>query len=54
MEINLFGPISGDVFLRRGIIIQNTNGLSSMAPLFLERFNYNAMIEYVTIRKIKG
>jgi hypothetical protein len=24
------------------------------APLFLERCNYNAMIEYVTIRKLKG
>ena len=25
-----------------------------IAPLFLERCNYNAMIEYVTIRKLKG
>jgi hypothetical protein len=24
------------------------------APLFPERCNYNAMIEYVTIRKLKG
>jgi hypothetical protein len=24
------------------------------APLFVERCNYNAMIEYVTIRKLKG
>ena len=24
------------------------------APLFLERCSYNAMIEYVTIRKLKG
>jgi hypothetical protein len=31
-----------------------SDGLSSMAPLFLERCNYNAMIEYVTIRKLKG
>ena len=28
--------------------------LSMMAPLFYERCNYNAMIEYVTIRKLKG
>jgi hypothetical protein len=25
-----------------------------LAPLFLERCNYNAMIEYVIIRKLKG
>jgi len=25
-----------------------------LAPLFDERCNYNAMIEYVTIRKLKG
>jgi hypothetical protein len=25
-----------------------------LAPLFLERCNYNAMIEYVTIRRLKG
>jgi len=24
------------------------------APLFLERCNYNPMIEYVTIKKLKG
>jgi hypothetical protein len=24
------------------------------SPLFLERCNYNAMIEFVTIRKLKG
>ncbi len=28
--------------------------LSTMAPLFIERCNYNVMIEYVTIRKLKG
>ena len=28
--------------------------LSIMAPLFNERCSYNAMIEYVTIRKLKG
>ena len=28
--------------------------LPILAPLFLERCNYNAMIEYVTIRKLKG
>jgi hypothetical protein len=26
----------------------------TLAPLFNERCNYNAMIEYVTIRKLKG
>jgi hypothetical protein len=31
-----------------------SDGLSSEASLFLERCNYNAMIEYVTIRKLKG
>jgi hypothetical protein len=30
-----------------------SDGLSSFAPLFYERCNYNAMIEYVTIRKLK-
>jgi hypothetical protein len=30
------------------------DGLSSVAPLFNERCSYNAMIEYVTIRKLKG
>jgi hypothetical protein len=28
--------------------------LSLVAPLTDERCNYNAMIEYVTIRKLKG
>jgi len=28
--------------------------LSSLAPLIDKRCNYNAMIEYVTIRKLKG
>ena len=31
-----------------------SDGLSSVTPLFNERCNYNAMIEYVTIRKLKG
>jgi hypothetical protein len=31
-----------------------SDGLSSVAPLFNERCSYNAMIEYVTIRKLKG
>jgi hypothetical protein len=31
-----------------------SDGLSSVAPLFDERCSYNAMIEYVTIRKLKG
>jgi hypothetical protein len=32
----------------------NKTGFSIFAPLFYERCNYNAMIEYVTIRKLKG
>ncbi len=28
--------------------------LCTLAPLFDERCNYNAMIEYMTIRKLKG
>jgi hypothetical protein len=31
-----------------------SDGLSSVAPLFNERCSYNAMIEFVTIRKLKG
>ena len=31
-----------------------SDGLSNGAPLTDERCNYNAMIEYVTIRKLKG
>jgi len=31
-----------------------SDGLSSVAPLFDERCNYNRMIEFVTIRKLKG
>jgi hypothetical protein len=31
-----------------------SDGLSSVAPLTDERCNYNAMIEYVTIKKLKG
>jgi hypothetical protein len=31
-----------------------SNDLSNVAPLFNERSNYNAMIEFVTIRKLKG
>jgi len=31
-----------------------SDGLSSVAPLFNERCNYNAMIDYVNIRKLKG
>ena len=30
------------------------DGFSNFAPLFLERCNYNAMLEYITIRKLKG
>jgi hypothetical protein len=40
-------------------LIDNKKGdisvaLCTFAPLFDERCNYNAMIEYVTIRKLKG
>ena len=31
-----------------------SDGLFSVAPLFDERYNYSAMIEYVTIMKLKG
>ena len=31
-----------------------SDGLSSLAPLFDERCSYNAMIEFVTIKKLKG
>jgi hypothetical protein len=31
-----------------------SDGLSSVAPLFDERCNYNVMIEFVTIKKLKG
>ena len=30
-----------------------SDGLFSVAPLFNERCNYNAMIDYLTIRKLK-
>jgi len=31
-----------------------SDGLSSVAPLFDERCNYNAIIEFFTIKKLKG
>jgi len=31
-----------------------SDGLSSLAPLIDERCSYNAMMEYVTIVKLKG
>jgi hypothetical protein len=31
-----------------------SDGLSSVAPLTDERCNYNSMIEYITISKLKG
>jgi hypothetical protein len=31
-----------------------SDGLSSFAPLTDERCNYNGMIEYVTIRRLKS
>jgi hypothetical protein len=31
-----------------------SDGLSSVAPLFYERCNYNAMIDYLTIQKLKA
>jgi hypothetical protein len=36
------------------VLLENTNVLSNLAPLTDERCNYNAMIEYVIIRKLKG
>jgi hypothetical protein len=40
-------------FPHAGVLLENTNVLSNLAPLTVERCNYNAMIEYVTIRKLK-
>ena len=40
------------VFSSRSVLIESTNVLSNLAPLTDERFNYNAIIEYVTIRKL--
>jgi hypothetical protein len=48
-----FSRIQG-VFSSRSVLIENTNVLSNLTPLTDERFNYNAMIEYVTIKKLKG
>nr|WP_298660877.1 hypothetical protein [uncultured Flavobacterium sp.] len=31
-----------------------SDGLSSLAPITDERCSYNSMIEYMTIRKLKG
>ena len=36
------------------VLIENTNVLSNLAPLTDERCNYNAMIDYFTISKLKG
>jgi hypothetical protein len=41
-------------FPHAGVLLENTNVLSNLAPLTDERCNYNAMIEYVTIKKLKG
>jgi len=41
-------------FPHAGVLLENTNVLSNLAPLFDERCSYNAMIEYVTIKKLKG
>jgi hypothetical protein len=38
----------------RSVLIENTNVLSNLTPLTDERFNYNAMIEYMTIWKLKS
>jgi hypothetical protein len=35
------------------VLIENTNVLSNWAPLFDERYNYKALIMYVTIKKLK-
>jgi hypothetical protein len=41
------------MFSSRRVLIENINVLSNLTPLTDERFNYNAMIEYVTIWKLK-
>ena len=39
-------------FPHAGVAIENSNVLFNLASIKDERCNYNAMIEYVTIRKI--
>ena len=39
---------------KKGSYYQSITLLLLFAPLFLERCNYNSMIEYVTMRKLKG
>jgi hypothetical protein len=41
-------------FPHAGVLLENTNVLSNLAPLFDERCSYNAMIELITIRKLKS
>jgi hypothetical protein len=50
-ENDLFQSNSGGVFMTQSY---NKNVMFNLAPLTDERCNYNAMIEYVTIRKLKG
>jgi hypothetical protein len=38
----------------RNISHTQSHSHSDFAPLFDERCNYNAMMEYMTIRKLKG
>ena len=42
------------VFSSRSVLIESTNDLSNLAPLTDERCNYNVIIEYVTIWKLRG
>jgi hypothetical protein len=59
--ISNFSPLIEVLINARGVLEGSKNKqeifiglLCTLAPLFLERCNYNAMIEYVTIRKLKG
>ena len=58
---HIFTPEIESIMLASKVLQKNKNKkevkndlLSKMAPLTDERCSYNAMIEYVTIRKLKG
>ena len=58
---HIFTPEIESIMLASKVLQKNKNKkevkndlLSKMAPLSLERCNYNTIIEYVTIRKLKG
>jgi len=40
--------------IKKGYTLRYNPFTFLVAPLFNERCNYNAMIEYVTIKKLKG